>query len=84
MHADLLPEFSKLVLELAKKFNVQVFLTSHSKEAIDAFSKNQKDAKDFSYHALVQREGKIVALNYDGETFAKLKSLANIDLRRAK
>ena len=84
VHADLLPEFSKLVLELAKKFNVQVFLTSHSKEAIDAFSKNQKDAKDFSYHALVQREGKIVALNYDGETFAKLKSLANIDLRRAK
>jgi hypothetical protein len=84
VHADLLPEFSKLVLELAKRFNVQVFLTSHSKEAIDAFSKNQADAKDFSYHALVQRDGKIVALNYDGETFAKLKSLANIDLRRAK
>jgi AAA15 family ATPase/GTPase len=83
VHADLLPEFSRLVLELAKRFNVQVFLTSHSKEAIDAFSKNQADAKDFSYHALVQRDGKIVALNYDGETFAKLKSLANIDLRRA-
>jgi AAA15 family ATPase/GTPase len=37
IHMRLLSDFAAFIEELAKEFNVQVFLTSHSKECIDAF-----------------------------------------------
>ena len=40
IHYTLLRPFTRLVQELAIKFDVQVFLTSHSKECIDAFVQN--------------------------------------------
>ena len=40
IHTELLMEFTRLVQDLAVQLNVQVFLSTHSKEAIDAFVLN--------------------------------------------
>jgi len=86
IHTELIGNFAGFIHQLAKQFNVQVFLTSHSKEAIDAFIKNvsRTEANDFAFHALVKDEGKIVAREYDGKKFQRLIEIGDIDLRRTQ
>lgn len=85
IHADLISRFAPFIHKLAKEFNVQVFLTSHSKECIDAFVKNVPDVDDFSFHALVQvSENIIEAREFGGKEFATLLRVADVDLRRAQ
>ncbi|MBF0181752.1 MAG: AAA family ATPase [Magnetococcales bacterium] len=87
MHADLIETFTPFLHELAKDFNVQVFLTSHSKECIDSFVKTiPKDAvEDFAFHALVRdNHGTIAIREFDGKEFSKLIEYGDVDLRRAK
>lgn len=84
IHADLLAAFASHILELAKLFNVQVFLTSHSKEAIDAFTKDESQLDEFSFHALVNRDGQIMAHHFTGQEFGELLELGDVDLRRAQ
>lgn len=38
IHNKLLKKFTRFVLELATEFNVQVFVSTHSKECVDAFA----------------------------------------------
>ena len=38
IHNKLLKKFTKFVLDLASEFNVQVFVSTHSKECVDAFA----------------------------------------------
>lgn len=84
IHADLLPGFAAHILALAKLFNVQVFLTSHSKEAIDAFTQDTTQLNEFSFHALVNQGDKIIAHHFTGEEFKDLLDIGNVDLRRAQ
>lgn len=86
IHTDLLSTFSKFICQLAKQFNVQVFLTSHSKECIDCFASlcNDSSASDFTFHSLVRHDGAILLREFDGNEFAKLVNSADVDLRRAK
>ena len=87
IHASLLNVFAPFIHELAIEFNVQVFLTSHSKECIDAFLQyTQKDnASDFAYHALVRdAQQHITVKDFDGEQFSRLLEAGNVDLRKAK
>jgi hypothetical protein len=84
IHADLLPVFAAHILALAKLFNVQVFLTSHSKEAIDAFAQDATQLSEFSFHALVNQDDKIMAHHFTGEEFKDLLAIGNVDLRRAQ
>ena len=85
IHTKLIGRFAPFIHELAKTFNVQVFLTSHSKECIDAFVTNVPSmTEDFTYHAFVEHEGKIVDREFDGQEFRKLLVAGNVDLRRAQ
>ena len=87
IHADLIEDFTPFVHALAKEFNVQVFLTSHSKECIDSFVKAipKEEISDFTFHALVKDDnGLISAREFYGKEFSKLIEAGNVDLRRAK
>jgi predicted ATP-dependent endonuclease of OLD family len=87
IHTDLIENFASFIYELAKKFNVQVFLTSHSKECIDAFIKTVPSdvQKDFSFHGLVQNDdGIILNREFGGEKFFKLLKAGDVDLRRVQ
>lgn len=84
IHTELIGKFAPFVHKLAVEFNVQVFMTSHSKECIDAFVKNVPEVDDFSYHALVVENDKVAARQFTGRAFHKLITAGNIDLRRAK
>jgi AAA15 family ATPase/GTPase len=87
IHIELLEIFAAFIHSLACEFNVQVFLTSHSKECIDSFIKSvPADQKnDFSFHALVKGEnGKINSRDFDGEKYFKLLEAGDVDLRRAQ
>lgn len=87
IHADLIETFTPFLHALAKEFNVQVFLTSHSKECIDSFVKTipNNEVDDFAFHALVRDEkGTITIREFDGKEFSKLIKSGDVDLRRAK
>ncbi|MBW1649677.1 MAG: AAA family ATPase [Deltaproteobacteria bacterium] len=47
IHTELISSFTKFICELSEIFNTQVFLTTHSKECIDAFVKNEFGGKEF-------------------------------------
>ena len=87
IHADLIATFVPFIHSLAKEFNVQVFLTSHSKECIDAFVKTipQDEVSDFAFHALVRnKSGELSVREFEGERYSKLVLGADVDLRRAQ
>ncbi|MEK7991100.1 MAG: AAA family ATPase [Thiotrichaceae bacterium] len=84
IHVELIEKFAPFIHDLAKLFNVQVFLTSHSKECIDAFVKHMPTTADFSYHALVEEDNNIAVRQFDGERYQRLIKAGNVDLRRAR
>ncbi len=87
IHANLIGSFSPFIHLLAKEFNVQVFLTSHSKECIDSFVKMipKDEMGDFAFHALVpSNDGSINIREFNGKEFSKLVEAADVDLRKAQ
>jgi len=87
IHADLIGTFVPFIYELSKEFNVQVFLTSHSKECIDAFVKMVPESveDDYSFHAMVSDHDNAISLrDFKGNEYAGLVRVANVDLRRAR
>ncbi|CAK8718923.1 ATPase AAA-type core domain-containing protein [Candidatus Electrothrix laxa] len=82
IHASLLPKLVKLINELSLKFNIQVFISSHSKECIDAFAKSENiPEKDLSAYSLVESEGEIECFYFSGERMHKLVDSISFDLR---
>ena len=67
IHYTLLESFTRFMQELAIKLNVQVFLTTHSKETIEAFVTNGFENEDINFYRLTQnrRDNKINAIKYD-------------------
>ena len=53
--------------ELAKKYNVQIFATTHSNECVHALyeSYGESDPDDISFIRLDRVEGEIKSVNYD-------------------
>lgn len=87
IHADLIEKFAPFVLGLSELFNVQVFLTSHSKECIDAFVLGASSSKDLSCHALVvsaDDPSNVEVREFSGSEFKRLVLAGNVDLRKAK
>lgn len=83
IHIDLIKEFVPFVVELAVEFNVQLFVTSHSKECIDAFVASIVSPEEFSFHAIVKDGDRIVSRDFAGVEYRKLVKAGNVDLRRA-
>ena len=81
IHASVLSSLALLVHSLAVKFNVQVFLASHSKECIDAFVKNDFQLDDVSVYAIRTEQGRPVAHHYEGSRLDRLLDIADVDMR---
>ncbi len=81
IHTELLAEFTRLVQELAVERNVQVFLSTHSKEAIDAFVSNGQRADDVVGYAISRNAGDVEARRYAGDRLRKLHETVDFDLR---
>ena len=82
IHKSLLVDFSKFVHELAERFNVQVFLSTHSKECIDAFVENKYKNNEITAYALSEKsDGQIECKYVDGKRLESLIDSINIDIR---
>lgn len=84
IHTELMANFTTFICGLAKLFNVQVFLTSHSKECIDAFVKHIPDINDLFACALAEEGTGVTAREFTGPEFERMIKAGNVDLRRAK
>lgn len=81
IHASLLPPVARFISDLSKKFNTQVFLTSHSKEAIDSILRCGL-GDDVSAYSLFRDGHQIRARHYSGSRMERLLELADFDLRK--
>jgi AAA15 family ATPase/GTPase len=82
IHHSLLVSFSKFLQQLAEKFNVQVFLSTHSKECIDAFIEAKyNDNKDITAYSLTEENRKVVCKYVSGERLEALIQSVNFDIR---
>lgn len=81
LHKSLLVHFTKFIQETAKEFNVQVFLSTHSKECIDAFIENDYANEEITAYALTMEEGNIQCKYVDGNRLEKLIETINFDIR---
>lgn len=84
IHYSLLVEFTRFIQELADEFNVQVFITTHSKECIDAFVKNQYKNTEISAYLVNDTKEKVVVKNITGENLEYLVDSISFDLRGGK
>ncbi len=82
LHHSVLPTIWKGLAAVARKEQVQIFATTHSREAILAahrvFSKEPN--YDFAYHRLERENGKISVVTYDQEALAGADE-ANFEVR---
>ena len=81
IHPQLLQRFTHLVQELAVLHNVQVFLTTHSKEALDAFVTNNYRSDDIAAYALRRCPEGVAVRRFDGDQLLLLHEAADFDLR---
>ncbi len=81
LHTSLLRDFTKFIQEIAIEFNVQVFLSTHSKECIDAFVENDCSNDDITAYALSIEDGSIRCKYVDGNRLEKLIETINFDIR---
>ena len=81
IHPQLLRDFTRIVQELADELNVQVFLTTHSKEALDAFITNNYRTEDIAAYALRRGPEGIDVRRFDGNQLLLLHEAADFDLR---
>ena len=84
IHTELLIDFTRFVQDLAAKLNVQIFLSTHSKEAIDAFVLNDYRTNDIVGYAISRDADGVVARRYDGSRLKSLNDAVDFDLRGVK
>ncbi len=81
IHKSLLVKFTEFLQQTADEFKVQVFLSTHSKECIDAFVENGYSDDDLMAYALSEENGTIVCKFLDGNKLKKLVESMDIDIR---
>ncbi|WNL30711.1 AAA family ATPase [Aliarcobacter cryaerophilus] len=82
IHKSLLIDFTEFIQKFAEKFNVQVFITSHSKECIDAFVKNDyKNNNDLMAYLLKNNNESFSYKYIDGKRLKILVDDINLDIR---
>ena len=81
IHYSLLLQFTRFTQELSEKFNVQLFLTSHSGECISAFLDNGYKNEDITGFQLSKKDGKVQVKSAEGERFGYLIKNVDLDIR---
>jgi AAA15 family ATPase/GTPase len=84
IHFGLMKRFAELILELSQEFNTQVFITSHSKECIDAFLSVKTELKNITAYQMIEEDEQIKCKYMSGQRLAKLIKLIDADLRGDK
>ena len=84
IHTELLVEFTRLVQDLAAALDVQVFLSTHSKEAIDAFVLNECRTEDVIGYAINRTDETAQVRRYDGAKLRRLHEAVDFDLRSVR
>ena len=80
IHKGLLVNFAEFIQSLAAEYNVQLFLSTHSKECVDAFSRMQKE--DMMAFALQKTSEDTVDFRYmEGEELKELINIIDLDIR---
>ncbi len=80
IHAALLRPLAAFVVELAKQFEVQVFVASHSREAIDAFV-GAGLGEDLAGYRMTRKDNVVTVHRFDGTRLARLRDAADFDMR---
>jgi AAA domain, putative AbiEii toxin, Type IV TA system/ParB-like nuclease domain len=82
IHAGAFVPFATLIQDLARRFNVQVFLSTHSAEVVDAWTSSEAlRAEVVGYGLRRAATGRIEAVRFDGERLHSLKEAFSFDLR---
>lgn len=83
LHTGLLIEFTKFVHELAFEFECQVFLTTHSKEAVDAFLLNGYRIEEVVAYLLKRDTPETKSITrFSGKDLKRAVEIGDVDLRR--
>ncbi|HSI97811.1 MAG TPA: AAA family ATPase [Gaiellaceae bacterium] len=83
LHTSVLLEFTKFVHELAVDFDAQVFLTTHSKETVDAFLLNGFRPEEIVAFLLKRDEaGNRRMVRFAGPSLKRAVEVGDVDLRR--
>ena len=84
IHYNLFVDFITFLQNLASKFNVQLFITSHNAEFLDAFLDENIDSGLISWYRLEKNENQVSIKNVSGEKYKRLRKNFNQDIRGAK
>lgn len=82
LHTSVLLEFTRFVHEMAFDFDVQVFLTTHSKETVDAFLLNGYLPEEVVAYLLKRDETGRSVLRFAGPSLKRAIEVGDVDLRR--
>jgi hypothetical protein len=83
LHTRLLLDFTKFVHELAAEFECQVFLTTHSKETVDAFLLNGYRTDEVVAYGMRRKDNRSQVTRYPGPALRDALDAINFDVRRA-
>jgi len=77
LHHSVMPKVWSLIADLARRFKVQIFATTHSMDCIIAAQRAFAGAEpdDFRLHRLERQDGKIRVVTYDAATLAAAEDL---------
>jgi hypothetical protein len=82
LHTSVLTKFSRMIQELAVQFDVQVFLTTHSDEALEAFLRNGYRTEDVTTFRLKREGDQVTVRRFDGPSHLDAVEAAGVDVRR--
>lgn len=72
LHVSILEKFWQVLYDIAVENNVQLFITSHSKECMVAAEKVVTEHEaDFSLFRMVSKDGKIIVRQTDGQSLSQ-------------
>ena len=80
IHKGLLQPFANFISELARNNYVQLFISTHSKECVDAFSKTKTD-EIMAYQMNITESGEIDYRRIDGVRLSSLIETINLEIR---
>ena len=82
LHVSVLDSVLRVLRWAAERYNVQVFATTHSLEAVDAVTKAFKqDEGSLALYRLRHEEGLIQARRLSGETLKEMRYEGGLDVR---
>ena len=79
IHYSLLKRVTKFIQSMADAFNTQIFMTTHSKECIDAFVADDDRNGEIHFFQMNSKSDKVVQI--DGESLRSLIDSMDLDIR---